>query len=443
MPAAMSRTRSPGFAAQRGDGRPAPQPVLPEREDVVGEVVARGHPVEHPRDVGRVLVEGGAVHGGNCGAAAVTSRLAVSPRRRRRVIRDVDAPRDRRGCPSRTQRVAARRPHPRHPGPGSAARAAADTGDGWSWSRGSGTARAWSAGVAPRRGGVGSRPVRAGRRLVARGRGARGGPRRGAASRVPGRWSSARCRSPTTPPSRACMVVPEVVVGRRGDRWWVTTIGHDAHLPPIPLLRPSAPADAPARREVHRRRAARPTTGRAPSSQRGRADQRAATSTRSSSPATCRSRGRGADRRAMAAGPARRPVRAHVDVRRRRPGRRHTGAAGPPRPGPGPLAGARRHDPAHRRRRARPRARRVARPVQQGPRGARVCGSLGRRRARAALLLDERARDAVRPAPQQRHAPRDRRRRGRRRPRDVAGPRRVAAPDRGGRWDAGRRWRSR
>jgi menaquinone-specific isochorismate synthase len=36
-----------------------------------------------------------------------------------------------------------------------------------------------------------------------------------------------------------------VVVGRRGDRWWVTTIGHDAHLPPIPLLVPGTPPTAP------------------------------------------------------------------------------------------------------------------------------------------------------------------------------------------------------
>jgi menaquinone-specific isochorismate synthase len=41
------------------------------------------------------------------------------------------------------------------------------------------------------------------------------------------------------------LVVPEVVVGRRADRWWVTTIGHHAHLPPIPLLAPAEPAEAP------------------------------------------------------------------------------------------------------------------------------------------------------------------------------------------------------
>jgi menaquinone-specific isochorismate synthase len=44
---------------------------------------------------------------------------------------------------------------------------------------------------------------------------------------------------------RGVLIVPEVVVGRRGDRWWVTTIGRDAHLPPIPMLRPSQPPEAP------------------------------------------------------------------------------------------------------------------------------------------------------------------------------------------------------
>ena len=41
------------------------------------------------------------------------------------------------------------------------------------------------------------------------------------------------------------LVVPEVVVGRRGDRWWVTTIGHDSHLPPIPVLEPGPTPAAP------------------------------------------------------------------------------------------------------------------------------------------------------------------------------------------------------
>ena len=64
----------------------------------------------------------------------------------------------------------------------------------------------------------------------------------------------------------------------------------------------------------------------------------------------------------------------------------------------------------------------------QGPGGARVRRALGRRRARAALLVDERARGAVRAAPVQRHAPGHRRRRGARRRRVVAGAGRVAAP---------------
>ena len=50
----------------------------------------------------------------------------------------------------------------------------------------------------------------------------------------------------------------------------------------------------------------------------------------------------------------------------------------------------------------------------------------------AALLVDERARVALRAAPQQRHAPGHRRRRGQRRRRQLARARRVAAPQRGG-----------
>ena len=81
--------------------------------------------------------------------------------------------------------------------------------------------------------------------------------------------------------------------------------------------------------------------------------------------------------------------------------------------GPGDLAGAGRDHPPHRRRRAGPRAGRDPGPVVEGPRGARVRRALGRRRAGPALLVDERARGAVRAAPAQRHAPRHRRRRRR------------------------------
>lgn len=41
------------------------------------------------------------------------------------------------------------------------------------------------------------------------------------------------------------LVVPEVVVGRRGGRCWVTTIGRDAHLSRIPSLLPTEPPEAP------------------------------------------------------------------------------------------------------------------------------------------------------------------------------------------------------
>ena len=59
---------------------------------------------------------------------------------------------------------------------------------------------------------------------------------------------------------------------------------------------------------------------------------------------------------------------------------------------PGHLPRAGRHDPSHRRRRARRRPGRPAGPVVEGPRGARVRRPLGRRLAGAVLLLDERAR---------------------------------------------------
>jgi menaquinone-specific isochorismate synthase len=46
--------------------------------------------------------------------------------------------------------------------------------------------------------------------------------------------------------SGAALVVPEVLVGRRGGRWWLTTIGVGAHLPgrvdPTPQEAPPAPA---------------------------------------------------------------------------------------------------------------------------------------------------------------------------------------------------------
>jgi menaquinone-specific isochorismate synthase len=48
-------------------------------------------------------------------------------------------------------------------------------------------------------------------------------------------------------PAGAMLVVPEVLVGRRGPQWWMTTIGVDSHLPvsfaPTPAPPPLAPVD--------------------------------------------------------------------------------------------------------------------------------------------------------------------------------------------------------
>jgi len=48
-------------------------------------------------------------------------------------------------------------------------------------------------------------------------------------------------------PTGATLVVPEVLVGQRGSRWWLTTVGVDSHLPntvnPSPSSAPVAPDD--------------------------------------------------------------------------------------------------------------------------------------------------------------------------------------------------------
>ena len=123
---------------------------------------------------------------------------------------------------------------------------------------------------------------------------------------------------------------------------------------------------------------------------------------------------RAADRPALAAAPARLGVPELLDVLRRRADRRHPGTAGPAGEGPDHVPRAGRDHPPYRRRRARPGAGRVAGPIEQGPGGARVRRPLGRRRAEAALQVDERARDAVRAAPAERDASGHRRRRRRR-----------------------------
>lgn len=43
----------------------------------------------------------------------------------------------------------------------------------------------------------------------------------------------------------AVFVVPEVVVGHRGDHWWVTTIAHEPTLGPVPRVAPTEPPAPP------------------------------------------------------------------------------------------------------------------------------------------------------------------------------------------------------
>jgi len=46
-------------------------------------------------------------------------------------------------------------------------------------------------------------------------------------------------------PAGATLVVPEVIVGHRGSRWWLTTIGVDSHLPGTLTPSAASPPDAP------------------------------------------------------------------------------------------------------------------------------------------------------------------------------------------------------
>ena len=69
VPAARSSTRSPGCGVDGADDLAAPATVLAERQHVVGDVVALGDGVEHPPDVGRLLVEVCAGHAQSVGRA--------------------------------------------------------------------------------------------------------------------------------------------------------------------------------------------------------------------------------------------------------------------------------------------------------------------------------------------------------------------------------------
>ena len=257
----------------------------------------------------------------------------------------------------------------------------------------------------------------------------------GGASRWRTRWCATRSRLPGTGPvafgsfsfaaesaAGATLVVPEVVVGRRGG----AVVGdHDRRRRrPAGARRAGAqaPPPAPSRRWRFADGALSPArSGPAPSPRRCERISAAASWTRWCWPATCVVDARRADRPPLAAAAAGRALRHDLGLRGRRPRRRDAGAARAaarrawsPRaswPARSAVPATTTHDLA---------LAGVAGALAQGPRGARVRRALGRRRAGAALLVDERARGAVRPAPVQRHAPGHRRRRGprrRRRPR--------------------------
>ena len=185
------------------------------------------------------------------------------------------------------------------------------------------------------------------------------------------------------------LVVPEVIVGRRGGTTWVTTISPASSLAAPPELVRYEPD--PVGEVAFADGARSGTAWSGDRRRRGDPDHRWRARQGGAGPRPDR-HGRPADRPALAVAPARGGVPELLDVLRRRPDRRDPGAAGPPGEGPDHLPGAGRHHPAYRGRRARPRTGRVAGPVQQGLGGARVRGPLGGRRAEAALQVDERAR---------------------------------------------------
>ena len=79
VPAARSRTSSPGCGSTASMHVVAPAAVLAEGEHVVGDVVALGDRVEHAPDVGRLLVEVCAGHAQRLRADAVGTRHGNGP----------------------------------------------------------------------------------------------------------------------------------------------------------------------------------------------------------------------------------------------------------------------------------------------------------------------------------------------------------------------------
>ena len=93
VPAARSSTMLARASGRRPRSPPAPAPVLAEREDVVGDVVALGDGVEHATDVGGLLVELGTDHAAETRESACRATQSGAARRHPRDRRDLPLPR--------------------------------------------------------------------------------------------------------------------------------------------------------------------------------------------------------------------------------------------------------------------------------------------------------------------------------------------------------------
>ena len=138
--------------------------------------------------------------------------------------------------------------------------------------------------------------------------------------------------------------------GRRAPRRRLVGHHHRHRAPSSP-----SPVRAPAVRAAPSRRASRSPTARCPPPQWAGAVERGgasgsppATSTRWCWPATCEARAAAPIDPRWLLHAAGRALRHDLGLRRRRPGRRDPGDAGAAREGPGHLARAGRHHPAHR-----------------------------------------------------------------------------------------------
>ena len=175
---------------------------------------------------------------------------------------------------------------------------------------------------------------------------------------------------------QSIVIVPRIVVGRRNGQSWLTVLGATGDLP---AARHAGPVAASVCADGGRR-------GRAPRS--AAASGRASSRRRSAGSAAgeldkvvlargVEARLRDAARPELAGDGPGRDLPDLLDLPRRRPGRRLAGDADPPRGRPGHLPGAGRHDPAQRRRGARPQARPRPGPLGQEPDRARTGRRVG------------------------------------------------------------------